>query len=69
MADNWKTQAKAAGYDKLRAENELLRAALEVALPFLDNSDSPGGCDGKQPNCLHCAAIRQIRAAIAQVAH
>lgn len=42
-----------------------IRAALEAALPYLDNSDSPGGCNGKHKNCDHCAAIAKVRAALA----
>ena len=41
-----------------------MKSALEAALPFLDNSDSPGGCDGKHDDCSHCAAIRAAREAL-----
>jgi hypothetical protein len=43
---------------------ERLRAALNLALPYLDNGDSPGGCDGSQNECEHCAAIRTVRSAL-----
>ena len=45
------------------------REALESALPFLDNSDSPGGCNGKHPECEHCAAIAKVREALAALSN
>jgi len=51
---------------RLMAAAPDLLAALEAALPHLDNSDSPGGCDGTQQGCDHCAAIQTVRAAIAK---
>jgi hypothetical protein len=41
-----------------------LRSALEAILPFADNTNSPGGCDGTYPDCPHCAAIRAAREAL-----
>jgi hypothetical protein len=46
-------------------ENERLRAILRRALPYLDNSDSPGGCDGKHADCEHCLVIKAVRDALA----
>ena len=43
-----------------------LLAALHIAAQYVDNSDSPGGCDGRQKNCAHCDAIRMINKAIAK---
>lgn len=43
-----------------------LLEALLIAMPHLDNSSSPGGCDGKQKDCSHCRSIRMARAAIAK---
>lgn len=40
--------------------------ALKIALPFLDNSDSPGGCNGKHTGCGRCAAIAKVRSALAR---
>lgn len=51
----------------LSAANErerALREALELALKQLDNSDSPGGCDGEYHDCAHCEAIRRARHAL-----
>jgi hypothetical protein len=45
---------------------EVLEAALRLALPYLDNSDSPGGCNGKHSDCGHCKAIAAVRAALPQ---
>lgn len=50
--------------DHLIKQRDELLAALVAALPLLDNSDSPGGCDGKHDHCDHCAVIRDARAAI-----
>lgn len=47
---------------------EELKAALRMALPHLDNSDSPGGCNGRHKNCGHCAAIAKTRAALRESA-
>lgn len=44
-----------------------LRSALEALLPFAENGDSPGGCDGSQPDCAHCAAIRAAHEALKAV--
>jgi hypothetical protein len=44
---------------------EEMTSALEAALPHLDNSDSPGGCNGKHTECGHCAAIAKVRRALA----
>jgi hypothetical protein len=49
----------------LPASHGDMREALEAALPYLDNSDSPGGCNGKHKGCDHCAAIAKVRAALA----
>jgi hypothetical protein len=40
--------------------------ALQRALPFIVNDESPGGCDGKTPGCEHCEAIARMRSAIAK---
>lgn len=50
--------------DSARARLVRARKALEVALAYLDNSDSPGGCNGKHPECGHCAAIANVRSAL-----
>jgi len=55
-----------ASSEEYRLDAEELRTALKSALPHLDNSDSPGGCDGRQYGCDHCAAIRLVRAALAR---
>ena len=44
MADNWKTQAKAAQYDRLKTDNALLRQALDQILVTCDGNSSPA-CD------------------------
>lgn len=49
----------------IAAAPEMLKA-LEKALPFIVNDDSPGGCDGQETACAHCEAIRNIRAALAK---
>lgn len=49
----------------LRAKVDDLTAALKAALPYLDNGDSPGGCNGKHPECGHCAAIAKVQKALA----
>lgn len=42
-----------------------MRDALKAAMKQLDNSDSPGGCNGAFPHsCAHCAAIVKVRAAL-----
>lgn len=43
---------------------KLLREALKAALVYLDNSDSPGGCNGKHEGCGHCRAIAMVRTAL-----
>ncbi len=49
----------------LERDNKRLRAALQSALPFIDNSDSPGGCTGEHhETCNHCAAIKKVRDAL-----
>lgn len=47
-----------------QVDSERMREALEAALPYLDNSDSPGGCDGRHKDCAHCRAIAMVRAAL-----
>jgi hypothetical protein len=47
---------------------ERVRATLKLALRYLDNSDYPGGCDGKHSDCDHCDAIRAVRLAIVHAA-
>lgn len=43
-----------------------LYEALKAALPYLENGDSPGGCDGEYVgDCGRCAAIVKARAALA----
>ncbi len=49
----------------VNAHNELVEA-LKLAFYYLDNSDSPGGCDGKHDDCEHCSAIAFVRAALAK---
>lgn len=45
-----------------------VREVLEAALRHLDNSDSPGGCNGKHPECDHCATIAKVRKVIRALA-
>ena len=46
----------------------VLRSALEAILPFAENGDSPGGCDGQFDDCTHCLAIRAARKALLETA-
>lgn len=62
-----------AGFEKIGEANARLiaaapamLAALQLALPHIDNADSPGGCDGSHDGCDHCLAIRSVREAIAK---
>lgn len=46
------------------AEPGEMRDTLEAALHYLDNSDSPGGCNGRHKDCGHCQAIAKVRKAL-----
>lgn len=62
--DDWHMLFVGSDIRLLLGEVERLRSALKAVLPYADNSDSPGGCNGKHPHCAHCTAIAQARNAL-----
>ena len=58
MADNWKTQAKAAQYDALKAENAKLRAALVSVKEWIMDPFGPEDFNSKS---LHPAFTKALK--------